>query len=124
MSLFLFKEPMKVTTVLLLLFSHSLTWANNIDTHELGRSLANYQACSEVSVMMNDDQMFNYYQNMLNDTRFALLALTSEKSKQVYVTWTKSEAVLVNIGEQSLQKICLSRFDELSRKMFNKVATK
>jgi hypothetical protein len=124
MSLFLFKELMKIITALLLFFSHSLTWANNIDTHELGRSLANYKACSKVSVKINDDQMFNYYQNMFNDTSFALLARTTEKSNQVYATWAKSERILVHIGEQSLQNICLSRFDELSRKMFNKVATK
>ena len=115
---------MKVIIVLLLLFIHPLTWGNNMSMHELGRSIANYQACSKVSIAINDDLMFDYYQSMFNDTSVGLLALKSDQSTLIYAIWDVSEKVLLNIGEQNLRQVCLSRFDELSRKMLKKVVTK
>jgi hypothetical protein len=120
MSLFYLKDFMKVTLVLLLMFSNSFAIANNTNVDEIGRSLANYQACSEESVDINDEQMFDYYKKMLNDISLNLLTLNTEQANQVYAIWDKSEKVLVNIEEQSLQNICLSRFGELSRKILTK----
>ena len=114
---------MKVSTILLLLFIHPLTWAQKTDFNELGRALANYQACSKVAVTIKDDLMFNYYKKMFNDTELALLNINNEQAKHVYSAWDKSEKVLSHIGLHSLQNICLSRFDALSRKMLNKIAT-
>lgn len=108
---------MKHLLIILLFLSHSLAWANNQDAHQLGRSLANYQACSEISIGIDDKQMFSYYQKMLNDTRILILTLNLQSAKQLYLTWDKSEKILLKIDEQNLKQICLSRFDALSRQM-------
>ena len=123
MSLFLFRELMKLLMIALLLLSHPLTWADNHDANELGRALANYQACSEIATDINDEQMFVYYRRMFNDTGLSILSFHDEPAKQVYSAWGKSEKVLLKIGDKNLQKICLSRFDDLSRSMVNKTAT-
>lgn len=115
---------MKIIVVLVLLFSHLPTWANAQKMDELGRSLANYQVCSLVSTAISDEQMFNYYQKMFNDTGLRVLSLNAQLASQVYVAWGKSEKLLLTIEKKSLQKICLSRFDGLSRKMLSKIITK
>ena len=114
---------MKLVIIIFLLLRHSLLLASSENLNELGRSLANYQTCSHVSVAMGDEQMFSYYQNMFNDTRLSLLSLKAFEASEVYTTWSASEKVLNNIGSKNLQGFCLSRFDELSRKMLDKVAT-
>ena len=114
---------MKLAIIILFLFQHSLLFASNEHLNELGRSLANYQTCSNVSVSMGDEQMFSYYQSMFNDTRLSLLSFNTFEAKEVYTTWSASEKVLNNIGNKNLQGFCLSRFDELSRQMIDKVAT-
>ncbi|WP_153069739.1 hypothetical protein [Psychromonas sp. psych-6C06] len=67
--------------------------------------------------------MFKFYQKMLNDTQLPLLALDSERVGIVYATWSESEAILSAIDEESLKQICLSRIDDLSRRMINNIAT-
>lgn len=111
---------MKALIIALLLFNHSLIWANTTEKQELdelGRSLANYQVCSEIAVIIKDELMFSYYQGMFNDARLHLLTKKAERSKQVYSSWQRSEKVLLKIGEDNLQQVCLSRFDELTRKI-------
>lgn len=106
-----------------MLLIQPLTWANNTESEqldELGRSLANYQVCSRVAMTVNDELMFRYYQTMFNDTRFSLLKKSRTKVGQVYTTWNKSEQILLKITEENLLKFCLSRFDDLSRKMQKK----
>jgi hypothetical protein len=110
---------MKVTLILLLMFSYSFAQANSTNEAQLGRSLAIYHACSKISVAINDEQMFNYYQKMLNDFSLDLLTLSMRQAEKVYAIWDKSEKILINIDEQSLQKMCLSRFGELSRRVLN-----
>ena len=114
---------MKVITLLSLLLMHSISWAQKADFNELGRALANYQACSKVAIEINDDVLFNYYRKMFNDTGLSLLSINHKDAKQVYSAWDKSEKVLGNIGTEALQTICISRFDKLSRRIFNKIAT-
>jgi len=108
---------MKVMICVLMLFSQSIAWATNNDADELGRSLANYQGCSQIATDINDGDMLIYYQNMLNDTRLSILRFNKTKAEEVYLAWNKSEQVLLKIGVQNLQKVCLSRFDALSRQM-------
>ncbi|GLS89263.1 hypothetical protein GCM10007916_03300 [Psychromonas marina] len=108
---------MKAIICMLLLFSQSVAWANNRDTDELGRSLANYQICSQISNDINDREMLIYYQKMLNDIRLSILHFKATDATEVYLAWDKSEKVLLKVGMQNLQKICLSRFDALSRQM-------
>lgn len=112
---------MKIFSVILLLFtfSSSLLWATPQSFKQLGRSLANYQVCSEVALSIADLQMNNYYKNMFNDTQLQLLSQSTENTRIVYATWDNSEKVLLKIGGENLQKICLSRFDALSRQMIN-----
>ena len=114
---------MKVLTMLLLLVMPPLTWAQKADYDELGRALANYQACSEVSLSIKDDLMFQYYQKMYNDISVSLLSVNDKDVKLVYLAWSQSENVLANLNLETLKIICLSRFDELSRKMLIKKAT-
>ena len=113
---------MKILTILLLLATPPLTWAQKTDYDELGRALANYQICSEVSISIKDDLMFQYYQKMFNDISASLLSINDKDVKQVYLAWNQSEEVLVNLNLEVLEIMCLSRFDELSRKMLNKKA--
>lgn len=114
---------MKLLIVIVFLFSHSLTWANNRDVDELGRSLANYQACSAISLEIDDRKMFFYYQEMFNDTRFSILSFDVKSVKQVYSAWGNSEKTLLKLARKNLQVVCLQRFDVLSRKMMDKIAT-
>lgn len=108
---------MKILIFILSLWSHSLIWATNRDSEELGRSLANYQACSFIALDINDKQMFFYYQKMLNDTGLSILSFNADSAQLVYNTWERSEKLLLKIGTQNLRRSCLSRFDALSRKM-------
>lgn len=109
---------MKAITSLILLFSSSLLWANN--NIEIGRSLANYEACTEISVDLDDHQMFFYYKKMFNDISLELLSLDNKEAKKVYRVWQESEHTLRKLNGSSMAQMCLSRFDELSRQMINK----
>ncbi|WP_413701533.1 hypothetical protein ACLKMH_07935 [Psychromonas sp. KJ10-10] len=113
---------MKVITLLILMLSSSFVWAN--DNDEMGRSLANYDTCTHISEVMNDHQMYFYYKKMFNDLSLGVLALNAQDASHVYDVWLKSELLLRKLNNASMQKMCLSRFDELSRKMLNKIATK
>jgi hypothetical protein len=93
--------------------------ANNSDPDELGRSLANYKVCSQTAIDIDDHKMHFYYQKMLNDIGLSILAFNDTDAREVYLAWDKSEKVLLKIDKQSLLKICLSRFDSLSRKMIS-----
>lgn len=97
--------------------TYSLFVSANNESDELGRSLANYQACAQVAVDIDDRQMFVYYQKMLNDTRLSILSFNEDSAKQVYSIWLHSEDILNKIPVSEIQKICLSRFDQLSRQM-------
>lgn len=114
---------MKKFIITLILFSHSLAWSESRDADLLGRSLANYDACSNIALTINDEQMFIYYRRMFNDTGLSILSFHDEPAMQVYSAWEKSENVLLTIGKKNLKRICLSRFDDLSRNMVNKIAT-
>ena len=114
---------MKKFTLTLLLLSHSLAWANSPDASELGHSLANYQACSNAALEINDEQLFFYYKKMFNDAGLLVLSFDKSSAKQVYRAWETSEDVLLKIGGNNLQGICVSRFDALSRTMLNNIAT-
>ncbi len=113
---------MKFLTISLLMLISLLcsAQASDIGELELGRSLANYQACSKVAVSINDEVMVNYYQRMFNDATISMLSINNEEGRLLYSVWDKSEKVLSHIGKQGLQEICLSRFDNLSRSLFNK----
>lgn len=113
---------MKLITVLMLLLSCPYTLANN--TNELGRSLANYEVCSQISLALNDQQMFFYYKKMFNDISSGVLALNAKDLQQVYEVWEDSEKILSKLNVTTMESICLSRFDDLSRKMLNKIVTK
>jgi hypothetical protein len=105
--------------MVMMCLSHSLLFADEIKSDELGRSLANYQVCSLISSEIKDQKMHVYYQSMLNDVGLSVLSLQAESAKQVYESWQKSEDVLIKISQQNLKQICLSRFDQLSRQMVN-----
>ena len=112
---------MKVLIILMLCLSCTTIWAENRDMNEIGRSLANYQACSQMSIEASDEKMFVYYQTMLNDIGMSVLSFDHNSAKQVYDTWDKSGNILSKISNKNLMKICLSRFDVLSRQMANKI---
>ncbi|WP_022940680.1 hypothetical protein [Psychromonas hadalis] len=64
--------------------------------------------------------MFRYYQQMFNDTRYTIhdtrYSLLASGNEQLYLVWDKSKKTRLKIDELSLQKMCLGRFDGLSRK--------
>ena len=109
---------MKYLAVLLLLIS-PLSWSQKNALNEQGRALANYQVCSQIATNVNDEAMLNYYLKMFNDSQLSALTLPSQELERVYFAWQKSEQVLLSLDKGSLLKICLSRFDLLSREMLN-----
>ena len=105
----------------MLFLSYSSAWAENRDVNEIGRSLANYQACSQMSIEASDENMFIYYQEMLNDIGMSVLSFDQNAAKKVYDAWDESEGILLKINDKNLMRVCLSRFDLLSRQMANKI---
>ncbi|WP_028864234.1 hypothetical protein [Psychromonas aquimarina] len=95
------------------------------DLKILGRSLANYQLCSDISVELDDKAMFNYYSEMYNDSVLELKAYSTAQVKTVTAEQYWSVFKLAAVDRKSVGLLCLSRFDLLSRKMQeNKLAGK
>lgn len=118
---------MKVITFLILFFTCLFSWAESSwaeNNDEIGRSLANYEVCAQTSVVLDDPQMYFYYKKMFNDISLRVLALDNRRANQVYEIWRQSEQILGKLNSITMQQMCLSRFDDLSRKMINKIATK
>lgn len=110
---------MKSNLFLLLLFSCGLAQGKQemIDYELFGRSLANYQACSKAAILISDNEMHRYYQNMFNDSAIKLLALSHKNSEIVYKAWASSELILSKLDQKTRVQICASRFDKLTRKV-------
>lgn len=83
----------------------------------LGRSLANYKACSDIAAEMGDSVMFSYYSEMYNDSLLKRQNHPKNLSDIVAIEQQKSAIKLAKIDRVNLGKLCLSRFDLLSRKM-------
>ena len=83
----------------------------------LGRSLANYQACSEAALLIPDNEMHRYYQSMFNDSAIKLLAFSHENAEIVYKSWASSELILSKLDQKTRVQLCASRFDKLTRKV-------
>lgn len=111
---------MRTFIFLCLLLTYPLVVVAQQDNDELGRAMANYQACGQAALQFNDQAMFVYYQQMFNDSRLSTLAFDDASAEQVYRAWAASEKALQRIASKHLHKLCLSRFDDLSRQMINK----
>ncbi len=111
---------MKIIMVIFLLFyiSTSAAGANtDLELKTLGRSLANYRLCSDISVELDDKAMFNYYSEMYNDGLLKVAAYSQSGAEMVNKELQMSALKLAKIDRASLGGLCLSRFDLLSRKM-------
>lgn len=119
---------MKNITALFLLFYISASFANVLSDEEvklLGRSLANYQICGDISVEMGDPVMLSYYRDMYNDGLLKRNTYPKNKLEMVIAEQQNSATKLARIDRKSLEELCLSRFDLLSRKIQeNKLAGK
>ena len=109
---------MKVITLLILFFICLFSWADN--NNEIGRSLANYEVCTQISAELEDHQMFFYYKKMFNDSSLQVLSFNNKEAKKVYKVWQESEQTLKKLNGSTMAQMCLSRFDQLSRQMLNK----
>jgi len=97
--------------------------AETLNTENLkvyGRALANYQLCAQIAAESADKTMHSYYAEMFNDSSTEINAYPKSQSAIIYHEFTRSAAQLVKIDRRSMGKLCLSRFDLLSRKMQEK----
>ncbi|WP_019613002.1 hypothetical protein [Psychromonas ossibalaenae] len=113
--------------IFILLFNIPLAAAtvNEQDLKILGRALANYQLCSDISVELDDKAMFNYYSEMYKYSLLQVSTYSHNDAEIVSEEQQRSMLKLAKIDRKSLGGLCLSRFDLLSRKMQeNKLAAK
>jgi hypothetical protein len=82
-----------------------------------GRALANYQICTEVAQNRKDSAMFHYYRDMYNDSLRAGKLLSIGQVQVIFAEQQKTAIKLAQIDKNSITLLCLSRFDDLSRRM-------
>ncbi len=114
---------MKKIMAIFLLFYISTSVAEAITDHELkivGRSLANYELCSDISSELEDKAMFHYYREMYNDSLRDIKAYQTIQREIIINEQQKSAIKLAKIDRKNFGEFCLSRFDLLSRKMQEK----
>ncbi|WP_354624629.1 hypothetical protein [Psychromonas sp. MME2] len=102
------------------LLSNNVHALANVDLQEDGRQLANYQACAAVAKRINDLALQHYYEEMFEDSASDIRYYPLNESEVVYRTFFKSVKLLKKVAPASMEAICLSRFDALSRKMQEK----
>lgn len=104
----------------LLLFYIPVSSAKAFSDEELktvGRALANYQVCSDISSDMGDSVMLSYYSEMYNDSLRESETYQKTQSDIVFNEQRSSTVKLAKLDRKNLGELCLSRFDLLSRKM-------
>jgi len=82
-----------------------------------GRALANYQFCANLAKNIEDPAMFNYYNDMYNDSLRAGKHFYIGQVQVIFSEQQKAAIKLAQIDKGSLRLLCISRFDALSRKM-------
>ncbi|MFT7053087.1 MAG: hypothetical protein ACJAU1_000639 [Psychromonas sp.] len=82
-----------------------------------GRALANYQLCADVAKNGKDPAMFNYYSDMYNDSLRAGRLLYIGQVQVIFSEQKKTAIKLAQMNRGSIEQLCISRFDDLSRKM-------
>jgi hypothetical protein len=85
-----------------------------------GRALANYQVCARIAASLGDKTMHSYYAEMFNDSSAEINTYPKSLSYIVIKEFNLSVDKLSKINKQNMGKLCLSRFDSLSRKMQEK----
>ncbi|ABM04095.1 hypothetical protein Ping_2358 [Psychromonas ingrahamii 37] len=87
------------------------------DLKIMGRALANYQLCADVAKKQKDPAMFNYYNDMYNDSLRDGKLFYIGQVQLIFSEQQKTAIKLTQIDKESIKGLCISRFDDLSRKM-------
>ena len=82
-----------------------------------GRALANYQLCTDAAKKHKDPAMFNYYHDMYNDRLRAGKLFYIGQVQVIFTEQQKTAVKLAQIDKNSIRLLCISRFEDLSRKM-------
>lgn len=117
---FLFRGRMKILISIVLLFVSLALYAQPLSNQQLkitGRALANYQICTDVAQKSKDPAMYNYYIDMYNDSLRAGKLLYIWQVQVIFSEQQKTAIKLAQIDKSSITLLCISRFDDLSRKM-------
>ena len=111
---------MKKYLALSLFFLFTAVSAEQVTDEQLktsGRALANYQLCSNVADKRNDQAMFNYYSEMYSDSLQASKMFYIWQVQVIIDLQQETAMKLAAINKNSFAQLCISRFDDLSRKM-------
>lgn len=111
---------MKILTLTVLLLVSLAANAKPLSDQQLkltGRALANYQLCTGVAKNRNDPAMLHYYNDMYNDNLRAGKLLYIGGVQVIFAEQQKTANKLAQINKGSIEQLCISRFDDLSRKM-------
>jgi len=111
---------MKILTIIVFLFISVALQAKQIRDQQLkitGRALANYQLCTDVAEQRKDPAMINYYSEMYADSLRASKMLYIWQVQVIFDEQKKTAIKLTEIDKNSIALLCISRFDDLSRKM-------
>jgi hypothetical protein len=112
---------MKNILLLSLVFFITAVNATQITDEELktsGRALANYHLCADIAKKQNDSTMYYYYNEMYDDSLLGSKMLPIWQVQVIFDEQQKSRQKLAKIDKNSFEKLCLSRFDELTRKIY------
>jgi hypothetical protein len=112
---------MKNILLLSLVFFITAVNATQITDEELktsGRALANYHLCADIAKNKNDRAMYHYYIEMYDDSALDSKMLPIWQVQIIFAEQKESSQKLAQIDKSTFEKLCLSRFDELTRKIY------
>ncbi|MEH6454086.1 MAG: hypothetical protein V7782_13715 [Psychromonas sp.] len=92
---------------------------NNDDLKTSGRALANYQLCADIATSIKDKSMFLYYNEMYRYSLLESKMLPIWQVQVIFEAQQQSKFKLLKLDRNSFEVLCLSRFDELTRKIYD-----
>ena len=87
---------------------------------KIGYALANYEVCELVATQSNDPVMAYYYAEMLLDGEVNSKAYTDRQQQTIKQERAKAVQVLNKMNRASMNQLCASRFDAVSRQFYQK----
>ena len=87
---------------------------------KIGYALANYEMCELVATQSNDPVMAYYYAEMLLDGEVSSKAYILHQQQTIKQERAKAVQVLNKMSRASMNQLCASRFDAVSRQFYQK----
>ena len=116
---------MKKHLALSLFFLFTAVSAEQVTDEQLktsGRALANYKLCADIAKLRQDGAMVHYYSEMYHDTLLESKKLPIWQAQIIFDAQQETSHKLSKIDKSNFERLCLSRFDELTRKIYeNKI---